>query len=90
MFLEAAEDTKGGGGSCDGERKERRILRLERRFINRRLFLRERMLGWGNIDGMMTWTEVLPLVILVVVMLNRWCWIEIGRNAYAFFSDLNL
>ena len=85
VFFKATEKAESGGGSCDGKRKERRVFWFERRFVDGgRWWLRDG--GWRNIDGMMTWTKVLTLVVL----LNWWCWVEIGRDTNAFFSDLDL
>lgn len=88
VLLETADDAKGGGGrGGEGEMMEGRILRrFERRFVRRT----GDDFCWGDVDGVMTWTEVLTLRGLLMVVLNWWCWVEIGRDAYAFFSDLHL
>lgn len=90
VLLEAANDAKGGGGGGrggEGDMMESRILRrFERRFVRRT----GDDFCWGDVYGVMTWTKVLTLRSLLVVVLNWWCWVEIGRDAYAFFSDLDL
>lgn len=62
VFFEAAEDTESGGGGSDGERVEGSGLWLfERRrwFSERWLVVVVVFLRRVDVDGMMTWTEVL-------------------------------
>lgn len=62
VFFEAAEDTESGGGGSDVEREERSGLWLfERRrwFSERWLVVVVVFLRRVDVDGMMTWTEVL-------------------------------
>lgn len=62
VFFEAAEDTESGGGGSDGERvKGSGLWLFERRrwFSGRWLVVVVVFLRRVDVDGMMTWTEVL-------------------------------
>lgn len=61
VFFEAAEDTESGGGGSDVEREERSGLWLfeRRRWFSGRWLVVVMFLRRVDVDGMMTWTEVL-------------------------------